>query len=241
MTAVFPAGAFHAPGDSLQFVLTFDTDGETGLPERRVFDMPLRRDSVFFVISKIHPEHICVYEKRRMDTVLLAAYPCALSAARGQKAEEGDCRTPESWPGRPFRIWRISDLRRINQYSSEFRKYGPYYHALSVPGVVGIGIHGTNNPASIARGRASQGCIRMLNKDVEHMHDHYSQAGAAVIILPERKGPLPFEVRALRLVAGVEKTGCDVGCGPDCFRLSSPCERIHINPKLDIRMVEIGL
>ena len=238
--ALLPGAAHRL--DSLKVELTFDIDSATGYPERRVFDMPICRDSVFFVISKIHQEHICVYEKRRLDTVLLAAYPCALSAIRGQKVSEGDCRTPESWPGRPFRIWRISDLRALNLRSAEFRMFGPYYHALAIPHVAGIGIHGTNNPSSIGRGRASHGCIRLLNKDITHMYENYSKVGATVIILPEKKEPLPFEVRALRRVCGLDENyGHDIGCGPDCFHVNRPCELIHINPRLDIVRAAVGL
>ena len=230
----------HAEGwaDSLKVELTFDKDS-LGLPVRRVHDQALCRDSVFFVISKIHQEHICVYEKRQRDTVLLAAYPCCLSANRGQKTFDGDCRTPESWPRKPFRIVRISDLRRLNQITSEFRMFGPFYHALYVPGVIGVGIHGTNSPWSIARGRSSHGCIRLLNEDVTHMRDNYSQVGAEVIILPENKGPLPFEERALRVICGLEEPSMDHE--PDCFQVCSPCTRIHINPHLDLVKMKMGL
>lgn len=233
-------GAFPGPADSLKVELTFDMDSQ-GLPVRRVFDKAYCRDSVFFVISKVHQEHICVYERRQADTVLLAAYPCCLSAARGQKVHEGDCRTPESWPGKPFKIWRISDLRKLNLRTSEFRMFGPYYHALKVPGVVGVGIHGTNSPTSIAHGRRSHGCIRLLNDDVTHMVENYSVVGNQVIILPENQGPLPFEEHALRVACGLDEDGCGLGCGPSCFRISQPCRHIHINPKLDVRMAVTGL
>ena len=242
MTLLFLPTLLFAEGwaDSLKVALTFEKDS-LGLPVRRVYDeTPLCRDSVFFVISKVHQEHICVYEKRQRDTVLLAAYPCCLSAIRGQKAFEGDCRTPESWPGKPFKIWRISDLRKLNLRTSEFRMFGPYYHALKVPGVVGVGIHGTNSPSSIAHWRRSHGCIRLLNEDVTHMVDHYSAVGNQVIILPEKQGPLPFEERALRVVCGLESlTG--MGHEMDCFKVCSPCHLIHINPGLDIRQSRLGL
>ena len=242
MTLLFLPTLLFAEGwaDSLKVALTFEKDS-LGLPVRRVYDeTPLCRDSVFFVISIVHQELICVYEKRQRDTVLLAAYPCCLSAIRGQKAYEGDCRTPESWPGKPFKIWRISDLRKLNLRTSEFRMFGPYYHALKVPGVVGVGIHGTNSPSSIAHGRRSHGCIRLLNEDVTHMVDHYSAVGNQVIILPEKQGPLPFEERALRVVCGLESlTG--MGHEMDCFKVCSPCHLIHINPGLDIRQSRLGL
>lgn len=235
------AEAFDPPADSVRVSLTFDLDS-LGHPRRRVFDSARCRDSVFFVISKIHQEHICVYEKRRTgDTVLLAAYPCCLSAIRGQKQHEGDCRTPESWPGKPFSIARISDLRRLNQRSTEFRKFGPFYHAVRIPGVAGVGIHGTNSPSSIGAGRRSHGCIRLFNEDITHMVENYSQVGNQVVILPEEQEPLPFEVRALRMVCGLDQGRCELDCGPGCFRVNDPCRRIHLNPKLDIRRAVTGL
>ena len=234
------AAAFEPPADSVKVRLTFDIDS-VGHPVRRVFDKAYCRDSVFFVISKIHQEHICVYEKRHADTVLLAAYPCCLSAVRGQKVHAGDCRTPESWPGKPFSIWRITDLRRMNERSSEFRMFGPYYHALKIPGVTGIGIHGTNSPVSIGLGRRSHGCIRLFNQDVTHMVENYSAVGNKVIILPEKMEPLPFEVHALRVVCGLEDYSCEKGCGPECIKVNHPCQRIHFNPQLDINKAVIGL
>ena len=233
-------GGIDPRTDSLKLKLTFDLDS-LGHPQMRFFDLARCRDSVFFVISKIHQEHICVYEKRHRDTVILAAYPCCLSANRGQKVHEGDCRTPESWPGKPFSIWRISDLRRLNLHSTEYRKFGPFYHALKIPRYGGIGIHGTNSPPSIAAGRRSHGCIRLFNEDVTHMVENYSKVGLPVIILPEKKEPLPFEERALRIACGLEDGGCEVGCGPDCYKVNEPCRRIHDNPALVIRQASLGL
>ena len=215
---------------------SFDTDPASGYLQRKVFGMPMERDSVFIVISKVRPLRLCVYEKRRRDTILLAVYPCALSAVRGQKVEEGDCRTPESWPRRPYRIWTITDLRKVNQVSSKYRMYGPYYHALAVPGVVGVAIHGTNSPASIAWGRVSHGCIRLYNDDCEHLRDHYSQIGTRVTILPENKGPLPFEERSLDAIAtDPQNDACSIACGSlsDCVRYIRPCARIHCKPWFD--------
>ncbi|OQP06054.1 L,D-transpeptidase [Geobacillus sp. 46C-IIa] len=43
------------------------------------------------------------------------------------------------------------------------------------------GVHGTNNPASIG-GYVSQGCVRMYNRDVEHLYERVP-IGARVLIL----------------------------------------------------------
>ena len=46
-----------------------------------------------------------------------------------------------------------------------------------------IGIHGTNNPASIGKA-ASKGCIRMYNADVEALYDMV-EIGTPVSIVKE--------------------------------------------------------
>ena len=72
------------------------------------------------------------------------------------------------------------------------------------------------------------------------MVEHYSAVGNQVIILPEKKEPLPFEERALRVICGLEsETG--MGHEINCFRYSRPCSRIHIDPGLDIRKTRLGL
>lgn len=59
---------------------------------------------------------------------------------------------------------------------------GTRWLGLNVPGTGGYtyGIHGTNRPWSIGT-RASSGCIRMYNKDVEWLFRHVSR-GTVVII-----------------------------------------------------------
>ncbi len=50
-------------------------------------------------------------------------------------------------------------------YGHEKNPLGEYWIALDHPHYSGLGIHGTNDPASLGR-KASNGCIRMDNKDV---------------------------------------------------------------------------
>ena len=171
-------------------------------PQRIVFDRARDKHKCFFVVSKVHPEHLSVYEARERDTVLLAVYPACIARNRGQKEAEGDLRTPESYPGKPFRISGI-------QYSLFWRHdfgdgrgripaYGMWFLRLDTPGFTGIGIHGsTNNRESIKEGRGTEGCIRLLDEDIIHLRDHYALVGTPVIILPEDFDPLPFEIKAL--------------------------------------------
>lgn len=179
----------------------FRTDAE-GLPVKEVFEPALDASNCFLVISKVHQEHLCVYEVRQNDTVLLAFYPACLSRNKGPKERPGDLKTPESYPGEPFTISEIADASTWCHDFSDGRgsipAYGQWFLRLAVPGVRGIGIHGsTGNRQSIASGRDSEGCIRLLDEDIIHLHDNYVQVGTRVIILPEGQGPLPFQTKAL--------------------------------------------
>lgn len=75
------------------------------------------------------------------------------------KREEGDCRTPEG----EFRVVSVEDCSDW-EHEGE-RVYGPLFLRLDCPSWDGIGIHGTNEPASVGT-RSSRGCIRMRNDDL---------------------------------------------------------------------------
>lgn len=169
-----------------------------GMPSRRVFGEAQDKGNCFFVVSKVHPEHLSVYEVRDRDTVALAVYPVCIGLNKGQKVRRGDSRTPESYPGKPFRITEIKDSSQWYHDFGDGRgsilAYGHWFLRLDTPGFKGIGIHGsTGNRESIAVGRGSEGCIRLLDEDIIHLKEHYAQVGTPVIILPEGFGPLPFE------------------------------------------------
>lgn len=171
-------------------------------PHRVVYEEASCKDSCFFVVSKLVPVHLNVYEVRNCDTLLLATYPACIARNRGQKLKAGDCRTPESYPGKPFCISQIQDAGSWRHDFGDGRgsilAYGRWFLRLDTPGFKGIGIHGsTNNRESIAEGRGSEGCIRLLDEDIIHLKEHYAQIGTPVIILPEDHGPLSFEPKAL--------------------------------------------
>ena len=65
--------------------------------------------------------------------------------------------------GRPLTPTPTGRFTIINKAVNPGGAYGTRWMGLSKPH---IGIHGTNNPASIGKA-ASKGCIRMHNKDVE--------------------------------------------------------------------------
>lgn len=167
-----------------------------------VYEEARNKSNCLFVVSKIHPEHLSVYEVRDRDTLVLAVYPVCIGRNKGQKQRSGDCKTPESFPGTPFRISQINDASTWRHDFGDGRghilAYGHWFLRLETPGFRGIGIHGsTNNRESISQGRGSEGCVRMLDEDIIHLKEHYAQAGTPVVILPEDYGPLPFERKAL--------------------------------------------
>ena len=173
-----------------------------GYPKKRVFAAATNKSKCFFVISKVHPEHLSVYEAADKDTILLAIYPVCIARNKGQKERKGDNRTPESYPGKPFSISQIQDASDWHHDFGDGRgsilAYGHWFMRLVTPGFSGIGIHGsTNNRESIITGRGSEGCIRLLDEDLIHLKENYAQVGTPVIILPEDLGPLPFELLAL--------------------------------------------
>lgn len=199
----------HSMKDTVDFRNLF-SESQEGLPQKVIFEKASNKKQCFFVVSKIHPEHLSVYEKRGDDTVVLAVYPVCISLNRGQKKAKGDCRTPESYPGKPFYISDITDSHSwthdFGDGRGEILSYGHWFMRLVTPGFKGIGIHGsTNNRESIKTGRGSEGCIRLLDEDIIHLRENYAVKGTKVIILPEDHQPLDFEKRALRSAMDPEK------------------------------------
>jgi lipoprotein-anchoring transpeptidase ErfK/SrfK len=94
----------------------------------------------------------------------------------GDKASEGDCRTPEG-------EFRIVSIEESSDWEYEgIRSYGPYFLRLECPPWEGIGIHGTDEPDTIGA-KASRGCIRMRNEDLERLVPRI-EIGTKVRILP---------------------------------------------------------
>jgi hypothetical protein len=88
----------------------------------------------------------------------------------GTKATVGDNKTPEG-------TFTIASVEDASGWSHDFKDdslgtikgaYGPWFIRLNVPGQKGIGIHGTHDENSIG-GRASEGCIRMRNADLQQL------------------------------------------------------------------------
>ncbi len=155
-------------------------------------------DRTFIVISKKNLQ-LSVYTDLGGDTTLVARYPVCLSRNKGQKEGSGDMKTPESEPGEPFHIKQIQDASTwchdFGDGRGEILSYGHWFLRLETP-FSGIGIHGSTNNEDKMPGRDSEGCIRLRDRDLDHLHDNYAREGMKVIIKAEEQGDLPFEAKA---------------------------------------------
>ena len=157
---------------------------------------PHDKSTEFIVISK-KDLRLTVYARSGDDTVALATYPVCMGKNKGQKEGKGDMRTPESPADKPFSISRIQDASTWTHDFGDGRgsilAYGHWFLRLDTPGHSGIGIHGSTNNENTVPGRASEGCIRLLDKDIIQLKEKYARVGMPVIIKAEDQGPLPFE------------------------------------------------
>lgn len=117
------------------------------------------------------------------DTIFRA--PVCVGRNLGQKQRPGDCRTPEG----QFEITQIVDASSwthdFGDGAGERRgAYGPWFMRLRTPGHRGIGIHGTCFPETTGT-RASEGCIRLRNRDLERLKPLVA-VGTQVTITPDR-------------------------------------------------------
>ena len=157
---------------------------------------PHDKSTEFIVISK-KDLRLTVCARSGNDTVALATYPVCMGKNKGQKEGKGDMRTPESPADKPFSISRIQDASTWTHDFGDGRgsilAYGHWFLRLDTPGHSGIGIHGSTNNENTVPGRASEGCIRLLDKDIIQLKEKYARVGMPVIIKAEDQGPLPFE------------------------------------------------
>ena len=152
----------------------------------------------FIVISK-KDLNLKVYTEQNGDTVLLAKFPVCLSKNKGNKQRSGDMKTPESPAGKPFKITQIQDASTWKHDFKDGRgsilAYGHWFLRLLTPGHSGIGIHGSTNNESSVPGRASEGCIRLLDNDIITLKEKYAYVGMPVIIKAENQGLFQWETR----------------------------------------------
>lgn len=154
--------------------------------ESPVFGQLMDQSKCFIVIDK--PElTLSVYEDQEGDTVLLARYPVCVGKNLGQKEKAGDMKTPECTFSNPF---SITEIQPANTWTHDFGDgrgailaYGNWFMRLKTPGHKGIGIHGSTNNETSVPGRGSEGCIRLLNNDLDELKANYAFVGMKVVIL----------------------------------------------------------
>ncbi len=157
-------------------------------------------DGSFIVISK-KDLNLRVYRATGGDTTLLATFPVCLSKNKGDKQRKGDMRTPESPKGKPFYISMMQDAsgwrHDFHDGRGSILAYGHWFLRLVTPGHSGIGIHGSTGNRSSVPGRASEGCIRLLDEDIITLHDKYAYVGMNVIIKHEGEGLYNWEKKPI--------------------------------------------
>ena len=150
----------------------------------------------FIVLSKMELKlYVCEFTDN--DTVRIAEYPVCVGKNLGQKTAGGDMRTPESTWDKPFTITEIKDSSKwfhdFGDGRGSILAYGNWFLRLSTPPFKGIGIHGSTNNENSVPGRASEGCVRLRDKDIIDLKTKYAFVGMKVIIKSEDEGLKPFE------------------------------------------------
>ena len=158
------------------------------------------KESPFVVISKKDLTLIVYAQANNGDTIALASFPVCMGKNKGNKEKSGDMRTPESPAGEPFTITNIQDastwMHDFGDGRGSILAYGHWFLRLKTPHN-GIGIHGSTGNENTVPGRASEGCVRLLDKDIITLKEKYARVGMPVIIKGEEQGLLPFEEKCL--------------------------------------------
>lgn len=118
---------------------------------------------------------------------IIETFGCALGKNKGDKEKSGDMKTPNG----TFNVIEVCDA---SYWTHDFKDgkgeikgaYGPWFFYLDTNEKSkgqwdGIGIHGTHDPSSIGT-LASEGCIRLLNENVELLKTKYIKVGTKVTI-----------------------------------------------------------
>ena len=154
------------------------------------------RENCFIVISKQELK-LYVCEVVEDDTVRVAEFPVCLSKNLGQKERKGDMKTPESTWEQPFSITQIQNasdwVHDFGDGRGSILAYGNWFMRLKTPGFSGIGIHGSTNNEDSVPGRASEGCVRLRNDDLDILKEQYAFEGMKVVIKHEDEGLKLFE------------------------------------------------
>ena len=162
--------------------------------------MPAKPTGTAFIVISKRDLTLTVYDRNADgDTVMMAQFPCCMGKNKGDKMKRGDMRTPESPAGKPFKITMIQDASTwrhdFKDGRGNIKAYGHWFLRLLTPGHKGIGIHGSTNNENSVPGRASEGCIRLLDKDIITLKKHLAYVGMPVTIQAEDQAPFDWEER----------------------------------------------
>ena len=155
-----------------------------------------------FIIMSKKDFYLYVYEVQGNDTVMLARYDACFSLKKGNKERRGDMKTPHCTFAKPFKITQIQNASSwchdFGDGRGSIKSYGNWFLRLLTPGHSGIGIHGSTNNRGSVPGRASEGCIRLLDEDIIDLRENYVFEGMKVIIKAENIDDYPFEIKAMK-------------------------------------------
>ena len=182
----------------------FSTDTIT-TTANRFPEMPAKPSGTAWIVISKKDLTLSVYDRNATgDTVIMAQFPCCMGKNKGNKMKRGDMRTPESPVGRPFKITMIQNSSTwkhdFHDGRGNIKAYGHWFLRLETPGHRGIGIHGSTNNEKSVPGRASEGCIRLLDKDIITLKEHFAYVGMPVTILAEEQAPFPWELRCRKAI-----------------------------------------
>ena len=175
-------------------------DSDTVKATMQLPPMPDKPSGTAFIVVSKQNQTLSVYDRDTAgDTVLVAQFPCCMGKNKGNKEKRGDMRTPESPAGKPFKITMIQDASTwkhdFKDGRGNIKAYGHWFLRLETPGHKGIGIHGSTNNENTVPGRASEGCIRLLDKDIITLKEHFAYVGMPVTVQAEDQAPFPWELR----------------------------------------------
>ena len=130
------------------------------------------------IVDKVN----CTLTVVNEDNDTIFKVPVCAGKNFGNKTKPGDHKTPEG-------VFTIATIEVASDWKDSKGRitgdYGPYFIRLKVPGTTHIGIHGTNEPESVGT-RASMGCVRLHNEDLEELFKLIG-LGMTVEILPDPK------------------------------------------------------
>ena len=177
------------------------TEAALAKPRLQFPPMPAKNTGTAWIIISKRDQTLSVYDRNAAgDTVIVAQYPCCMGKNKGNKQRKGDMRTPESPAGKPFSIAMIEDASTWKHDFKDGRgnilAYGHWFLRLNTHGWRSIGIHGSTNNENTVPGRASEGCIRLRDKDIITLKEHFAYVGMPVTVQAEDQAPFPWETRA---------------------------------------------